>query len=98
MSTGEAQGTIRETLPGKRVGIASIGPAGERLVAYAGVVNEERIAARGGAGAVMGSKNLKAVVVRGRKQKVQLAEPAIFMEAMRQAKKGIAGNPMLSQR
>jgi aldehyde:ferredoxin oxidoreductase len=98
MGTGEAQAFIRETLPGMRVGIAAIGPAGERLVPYAGVVNEERIAARGGAGAVMGSKNLKAVVVRGRKQKVELAEPAIFMEAMRQAKKGIAANPMLSQR
>lgn len=98
MSTGEAQASIRETIPGGRVGIASIGPAGERLVPYAGVVNEERIAARGGAGAVMGSKNLKAIVMRGRKQKVQLAEPAIFMEAMRQAKKGIAANPMLSQR
>ena len=65
---------------------------------YAGIVNEERIAARGGAGAVMGSKNLKAVVVSGRKQRAELAEPSIFMEAMRQAKSGIAANPMLSQR
>ncbi len=97
MGTGEAQTFIRKTLPGKRVGIALIGPAGERLVPYAGVVNEERIAARGGAGAVMGSKNLKAVVVSGRKQRAELAEPAIFMEAMKQAKKGIAANPMLSQ-
>ena len=98
MGTGEAQTFIRKTLPGKRVGIALIGPAGERLVPYAGVVNEERIAARGGAGAVMGSKNLKAVVVSGRKQRAELVEPTIFMEAMKQAKKGIAANPMLSQR
>ncbi len=68
------------------------------MVPYAGIVNEERIAARGGAGAVMGSKNLKAVVVSGRKQRAELAEPSVFKEAMKQAKIGIANNPMLSQR
>ena len=96
--TGQTQARIRRTLTGRRAAIATIGPAGERMVPYAGVVNEERIAARGGAGAVMGSKNLKAVVVSGRKQRVHLAEPSIFMEAMKQAKNAIAANPMLSQR
>ncbi len=98
LGTAETQGYIRNSLPGRRISIASIGPAGERLVPYAGIVNGERIAARGGSGAVMGSKNLKAVVVSGRKQRAELAEPAIFMEAMREAKKGIAANPMLSKR
>jgi len=46
--------------------IASIGPAGERLVRIACIMNDRhRAAARGGVGAVMGSKNLKAVVVKG---------------------------------
>lgn len=46
--------------------IACIGPAGERLVLFAAVMNDkDRSAARSGVGAVMGSKNLKAVAVRG---------------------------------
>src|SRR3990170_711423 len=53
-----------ETSPGAKV--ACIGPAGERLVLFAAVMNDkDRSAARSGVGAVMGSKNLKAVVVRG---------------------------------
>ena len=53
-----------ETSPEAKV--ACIGPAGERLVLFAAVMNDkDRSAARSGVGAVMGSKNLKAVVVRG---------------------------------
>lgn len=51
--------------------VASIGPAGERLAKIAGVMHDgkdARPAARGGLGAVMGSKNLKAIIVRGTKQ------------------------------
>ena len=44
---------------------AVIGPAGEHLVLYAGIVSDERVAARTGVGAVMGSKRLKAISVRG---------------------------------
>jgi aldehyde:ferredoxin oxidoreductase len=47
--------------------IASIGPAGENRVHFATVSNEGRHAGRGGLGAVMGSKNLKAIAVRGSK-------------------------------
>ncbi len=45
--------------------IAVIGPAGERLVRYATISHDGRHAGRGGSGAVMGSKNLKAIAVRG---------------------------------
>ncbi len=45
--------------------VASIGPAGERLVRFAGVDCDDRQAGRTGVGAVMGSKNLKAVAVQG---------------------------------
>ncbi len=55
----------QETGDGK-LKIASIGPAGEARSLLAGIVNEKgRIAARSGVGAVMGSKNLKAVAVKG---------------------------------
>jgi aldehyde:ferredoxin oxidoreductase len=97
LNTGETQSRIREAFPGKKMSIATIGPAGERLIPFAGVVNEERIAARGGAGAVMGSKNLKAITVGGQGKHVMLADPAIFKEAMGWAKAAIARNPMLSK-
>ncbi|MGB9854603.1 MAG: aldehyde ferredoxin oxidoreductase family protein [Candidatus Bathyarchaeales archaeon] len=53
----------------KRARIAMIGPAGERLVKISAIVSDDmRTAARGGGGAVMGSKNLKAIVVKGSKK------------------------------
>jgi aldehyde:ferredoxin oxidoreductase len=48
------------------VSVAAIGPAGERRVRFATISNDGRHAGRGGAGAVMGSKNLKAIAIRGR--------------------------------
>lgn len=66
MDTGESQAAIRQELGDDRVRTAQIGPAGERLVRYACVINDLKHAAgRTGLGAVMGSKNLKAVAVRG---------------------------------
>ncbi|MGC9121740.1 MAG: aldehyde ferredoxin oxidoreductase N-terminal domain-containing protein, partial [Thermogladius sp.] len=51
---------------GKNVGILTIGPAGEKMVRYATVVSQKgRSGGRPGIGAVMGSKNLKAVVIKG---------------------------------
>jgi aldehyde:ferredoxin oxidoreductase len=64
--TKETQAAIREELGDKRVRVAMIGPGGENLVSYACIMNGPFDAAgRGGLGAVMGSKNLKAVSVRG---------------------------------
>ncbi|MCG7849193.1 MAG: aldehyde ferredoxin oxidoreductase family protein [ANME-2 cluster archaeon] len=57
--------------------VLTIGPAGERMVKLAGVFAENRTAARGGLGAVMGSKHLKAVVVSGH-GKYEPADPANF--------------------
>jgi len=57
-------GLLKETHPKARV--ACIGPAGEKLVRFASINNDrDRVAGRSGVGAVMGSKNLKAVVIRG---------------------------------
>jgi aldehyde:ferredoxin oxidoreductase len=67
LDTYETQETIRERLDESRARVACIGPAGENLVLYAGVMNDHgRAAARTGMGAVMGSKRLKAIAVRGR--------------------------------
>lgn len=67
---------LAETEPKARV--ACIGPAGEKQVAFAAVMNDkDRAAGRSGVGAVMGSKNLKAVVVKG-KGRIPLADPDRF--------------------
>ncbi len=64
--TKETLETIREELGDKRIQAAMIGPAGENQVLYACVMDGLVDAAgRGGAGAVMGSKNLKAIAARG---------------------------------
>ena len=59
---------------------AVIGPAGERLVRFATLSHENRHAGRGGLGAVMGSKRLKAVAVAG-SQRVEVADPAAVVAA-----------------
>ncbi len=66
--------------------VASIGVAGERGVLYACVVNDlHRAAGRSGVGAVMGSKNLKAVAVHGTKG-VKVKDPVRFMKAVKETK------------
>ncbi len=66
---------------GRKYDVLSIGPAGERLVADASVIaNKYSAFARTGIGAVMGSKNLKAVAVYGSRS-VKVAHPRRFMEA-----------------
>ena len=61
----ETETLIKEELGDRRVRVASIGQAGENLVRIASVIHEERAAARTGMGAVMGSKKLKAIAIRG---------------------------------
>lgn len=86
---------VAETDPDAKV--ACIGPAGERLVLFACVVNDKgRAAGRSGVGAVMGSKNLKAIVVRGTGD-VKVADPTKFREAVLAAFKKIKEFPVTSQ-
>ena len=67
-STFETEKELKE-IHGKNVGVLSIGPGGENLVKYAVVISQEgRAAGRPGMGAVMGSKKLKAVVIKGTKE------------------------------
>src|SRR3990172_9363252 len=71
---------IREELKEPRACIISIGPAGERLIRYASVnTSMGNVAARTGLGAVMGSKNLKAIAVRGTKG-LRVDGPSKFYE------------------
>lgn len=71
---------LKEELEDKRVRVVSIGPAGENLVPFACVQNDlEHYNGRTGMGAVMGSKNLKAIAVRG-KQKIEPADKAKVKE------------------
>jgi aldehyde:ferredoxin oxidoreductase len=73
--------------------VSSIGGAGENLVLYAAVVNDlHRAAGRSGVGAVMGSKNLKAIAVRGTLGVGNIKNPKEFMKASFAAKKVLADN------
>lgn len=69
MKTAPAQIAIRNEVRDQHVRVAQIGPAGERQVRYAAVMHDvNRAAGRNGLGALMGSKRLKAVAVRGTMQ------------------------------
>jgi aldehyde:ferredoxin oxidoreductase len=68
---------------GPRFHTAVIGPAGENLVRYATISHDQRHAGRGGLGAVMGSKCLKAVAVAG-SQRAEVADPASVVTAAKE--------------
>jgi aldehyde:ferredoxin oxidoreductase len=89
----ETEDLIREELGIPDTIVASIGPAGERLVKFACIMNDKhRAAGRSGVGAVMGSKNLKAIAVRGTKG-VRIADPEAFMKSMWVMKAKVAASP-----
>ena len=69
----DTESALRARL-GANYRIASIGPAGERLVRYATISHDGRHAGRGGSGAVLGAKNLKAIAVKGT-QRAEWAHP-----------------------
>jgi aldehyde:ferredoxin oxidoreductase len=79
-TTWEAEDLIRDELGDQNVRVSGIGQAGEKLNRLACLINDRfRAAGRTGLGAVMGSKNLKAVAIRGTKD-VQIADPEGLME------------------
>jgi aldehyde:ferredoxin oxidoreductase len=83
---------IKETTVG--ASIASIGPAGENQILYASIMNDrDRTAGRGGLGAVMGSKNLKAIVTRGTK-KIPVHDPDALKEFLPRLDRLIDKNPI----
>ncbi|GAW93267.1 aldehyde ferredoxin oxidoreductase family protein [Calderihabitans maritimus] len=79
---GETTDLLLEEVGDPKARVLTIGPAGENLSPIAAVMNDRyRAAGRSGVGAVMGSKNLKAIVVRG-SGKVELAQPDRFREVV----------------
>jgi aldehyde:ferredoxin oxidoreductase len=78
--TEEATRSLKERF-GKNARTMVIGPAGEKLVKFANIIHEGHDAAgRAGFGALMGSKNLKAIVVKASKNEMRLADPEQFEE------------------
>src|SRR5512133_2762574 len=77
--------------------VLCIGPAGENLNRIASIMNDrERALARGGPGAVMGSKNLKAIVVEG-KNRPDIEDSAQFKFMLYETRKLLAASPLTSQ-
>jgi len=91
LDNGQTRQKILQELGQPKARVASIGQAGENLVPFANVINELRHAnGRSGMGAVMGSKNLKAVVARGEPANLKMADPDQIKELARWHNKRIA--------
>jgi len=83
-SPSETEDAIKDEIGDYYVRVASIGLAGEKLSKIASIINEKtRAAGRTGLGAVMGSKNLKAIAVRGTRD-IIVAKPDEFMEMVKE--------------
>ena len=92
----EATDELNKTC-GASARVACIGPTGENLCLYAGVMNDKhRAAGRGGLGAVMGSKKLKAVVVKGTGS-IGVARPEGFMAAIENARNVLKAHPVTGE-
>jgi aldehyde:ferredoxin oxidoreductase len=90
--TYETQDRIRQEVGERGARVASIGAAGEAGIPFAAILCDHgRMAGRTGMGAVMGSKNLKAVAVRGRRA-IPVADPALFAATRRRSNVGLAGD------
>ena len=79
----ETAKTLKEKLGSPLARVACIGQAGENLIKYATIASEEKAAGRTGMGAVMGSKKLKAIVIKGSKKTYEPAKPEEFKEAVK---------------
>jgi aldehyde:ferredoxin oxidoreductase len=94
MLTTDTQLVIKDELGDQNFRIACIGPAGENLIPLACIVNERRAAGRKGLGAVMGSKNLKAIAVRGTKRP-DVVDVEKFRKARQAMNKAMKESPVL---
>ncbi|MDR0466299.1 MAG: aldehyde ferredoxin oxidoreductase, partial [Deltaproteobacteria bacterium] len=81
MENAPLHDALKEELGEQAIRVASIGPAGENLVRYACIINEFiHVNGRCGMGAVMGSKNLKALVCLGDEESISYADPELLKE------------------
>jgi aldehyde:ferredoxin oxidoreductase len=89
----DTQSILKERLGKKRARVACIGASGEKLSPIACVMNDEgRAAGRGGAGAVMGAKNLKAIACLGTK-KIEVAADEWLAMMTKEVQKAVAEDP-----
>ena len=89
-TTGEVEEILKEELQDSKIEIAQCGPAGEQEVRLAAIMNmANRANGRTGMGAVMGSKNLKAIVVRGSSKKIPVANPEAVADFRKNASAAI---------
>ncbi|MDH5815912.1 MAG: aldehyde ferredoxin oxidoreductase C-terminal domain-containing protein [Candidatus Nezhaarchaeota archaeon] len=94
LETDATEDAIRRDLGLERVEVCCIGPAGENQVRMACIIsNKHRAAGRGGLGAVMGSKKLKAIAVKGTGE-VKVANPRAFNEEVKKVLEVLRGNPI----
>jgi aldehyde:ferredoxin oxidoreductase len=97
LNSHETTDRLLETLGEPQAKVACIGPAGERLSLLGAIMNDKnRAAGRSGVGAVMGSKNLKALVVRGTSRPVP-ANPEEMKSLLKSSLEKIKANPVTSQ-
>lgn len=94
METFDTQSFLKHHLNDQQLRIACIGPAGENLSKMASIINERRAFGRKGVGAVMGSKNLKAIAIRGT-GKVPIADDEAFKAARSSMLKAMKDSPVL---
>ncbi len=91
-NTHETTDWIIDSTGNKKTSVACIGPAGENLVKFACIINDKhRAAGRGGTGAVLGSKNLKAVALTGSK-KIDVVQPDNFKNQVKKITGKIKNN------
>nr|MBC8446204.1 aldehyde ferredoxin oxidoreductase [Chloroflexota bacterium] len=96
LTTSQTEAAIRRAWDDPQVKTATIGPAGENRVRFAAIqITPQRSAARCGLGAVMGSKRLKAIAVRGHGP-VRVADPARFHELAMDFHRRVCANPFFS--
>jgi aldehyde:ferredoxin oxidoreductase len=97
-TTWQTEEIIKKSHQDPQVRVSSIGRAGENGVLFSCIVNDlHRAAGRSGVGAVMGSKNLKAVAVRGTNGVAPIKDPKAFMTAVAAGKKVLADNAVTGQ-
>jgi len=94
MNTLDTQRYLKHELDEQNARIACIGPAGENLSKMACIINEKRAFGRKGVGAVMGSKNLKAISIRGTNE-VKIAHEEAFEKARKEMLSAMKDSPVL---
>lgn len=94
MKTTDTQQIIKNELKDQNIRVACIGPAGENQIKIASIINEWRAVGRKGLGAVMGSKNLKAIAIRGSRE-VAVADKDKFKTAKGEMTKAMKESPVL---